>query len=244
MQCIVLWVGLATNGRQSDTLYHQTSRFPHCPRYGLVKTYLSLQLFVLLSTGHGSKRAQQSSEPDPGNELRRPSGCQVVDVEFHSPIPEVIGCITFHNHYTHTLTLQYQTQQSRQTPNSESDPAEWRTAIRRFQLMPNCHYERGSQSLVVLNKAHFTSQLENTRRLRLILRQPSPDWVQFGIRDLKIYSVSNPFHQNRNIGTKPEFMSSEGMEQVLRNGLWTENDTESGPDINSHPYNITILSYT
>ena len=110
--------------------------------------------------------------------------------------------------------------------------------------MPNCHCERGSQSFVVLSKAHFGTPLENASCLRLILRQPSPDWRQFGIRDLKIYSVLNPFQQNGNTGTRPLFMSSDGMEQVLRNGLQTDADTESEPDINRHPHNVTVLSHT
>ena len=93
--------------------------------------------------------------------------------------------------------------------------------------MPNCHCERGSQSFVVLSKAYFGTPLENASCLRLILRQPSQNWVQFGIRDLKIYSVLNPFQQN---GTRPLFMSSDGMEQVLQNGLHTDADTESEPD--------------
>ena len=108
--------------------------------------------------------------------------------------------------------------------------------------MPNCHCERGSQSLVVLNKAHFLASLENVISLRLILRQPSPEWNQFGIRDLKIYSVANPFHQNGNTGTRPTFMSSDGMEQVLQNGLRTDADMESGQD--RHPYDVATLSYT
>ena len=110
--------------------------------------------------------------------------------------------------------------------------------------MPNYHCERGSQSFVVLSKAYFGTPLENASCLRLILRQPSQDWVQFGIRDLKIYSVLNPFQHNGNTGTRPLFMSSDGMKQVLRNGLHTDADTELEPDINRHPYNVTTLSYT
>ena len=187
------------------------------------------------------------SKPDSRNEPR-PSGCQVVDVEFRPPIPEIIGCVTFQNHYTHSLTLKYWSKRSGQISNLKPDhPApggEWRVGIRNLQLMPNCHCERGSQSLVILNKAHFMAPLENVSRLRLILRQPSPDWIQFGVKDLNCYSVSDPFHRNGNTGMRPTPTSAKRMEQILQNGLWTKTDVESEPRPKRHPYNITVLPHT
>ena len=192
-------------------------------------------------------------EPDPGNETR-PSGCQVVDVDFHSPIPESVGCITFRNHYTHTLTLKYCCTNTGQISNSNSDPTlRWKTCMERLQLMPNCHCERGSQTLVVLNRACFSVPLEKVSRLRLILRQPSPYWKQFGIRDLKCYLVPTPFCQdvtqgNGRMGIDHSSISlTERMESVLQTGLWTETsgiDMESGPELPTErrPYNISVLS--
>ena len=183
-------------------------------------------------------------EPDPGNGTR-PSGCQVIDVEFRSPTLNTIGCISFRNYYTHSLTLKYQ----RRISKSKSDQ-QWKTCIRTLQLMPNCHCERGSENLIVLNKAHFGGiQLENVTRLRLILRQPSPDWSQFGIRDLKCYSVSSPFHQDvtRGNGTGTTALSSQSMERSLQYGLWTGlSDVESQTDTATKPltYSVTILSHT
>lgn len=169
----------------------------------------------------------------------RQSGCQVIDVEFPSPLPETIGCLTFQNHYTHTLTLKFW---QGQFSNLKS-VSKWRTCISKLQLMPNCHYEQGSQNVVVLNRAHFTAPLENVGCLRLILRQPSPDWNQFGIGDLKCYSDPIPLHWNTTSGNE-NFTSSERMEQILQNGLWTEtSDLELGPDTNKqHSYTITTLS--
>ncbi|CAI8023824.1 Nicolin-1 [Geodia barretti] len=212
----------------------------------LIPCVVKPAVFLTVSGQRGRARQGPGSVPDSGNETR-PSGCQVVDVEFRSSIPEVVGCISFQNYYTHTLTLRYCNLLSEQISNSKSDhptQKEWRTGIERVQLMPNCHCERGSQSLVVLNKAHFLASLENVISFRLILRQPSPEWNQFGIRDLKIYSVANPFHRNGNTGTRTTFMSTDGMEQVLRNGLQTNGDMESGQDINRHPYDVATLSYT
>ena len=163
-------------------------------------------------------------------------------MEFPPPLPQTIGCITFFNYYTHTLTLKYW---QGQFSNSKSVTSKWRTCVSKLQLMPNCHCERGSENMVVLNRAHFIVPLENVSRLRLILRQPSPDWNRFGIRDLKCYSDPSPFHWNVTSGNE-NFTSSERMEQILQNGLCTEtSDLESGPNTNKrHSYTITALSYT
>ena len=195
-------------------------------------------------------------EPDPGNGTRL-SGCQVVDVEFHSPVPASIGCITFQNHYTHTLTLKYCSTTTGQISNSNSDhpPTQWKTCMNQYTLMPNCHYERGSQTLLVLNEKHFHVPLENVCCLRFILRQPSPDWEQFGIRDIHCYLVPSPYHQtaplgNECVGMGSESMSmSQRMERILQNGLWTDtqdSDLESGPSLPREklPYEINVLSHT
>ena len=168
----------------------------------------------------------------------------MVDVEFRSPIPESIGSVVFRNHYTHSITLKFLGQIS----NSKSDKnsSQWKTCITTLVLMPNCHCDRGSENLFVLNKAHFSVPLRNVSRLRLILRQPSPDWIQFGIKYLKLFSVPSPFCQDV-IPASHHSMSSKRMEQILKNGLWTEStnrDQESEQDTKTNPYSVTILSYT
>ena len=170
-------------------------------------------------------------------------------MEFRSPAPENIGCIAFQNYYTHTLTMKFSTGQ---ISNSKSDQAsQWKTCIKSLKLMPNPHCERGSESLTVLNRAHFSAPLERVSFLRLILRQPSPDWNQFGIRDLKCYSVPSPFlNVTQGNGTETTNTSmSERMEQILQNGLWTKISTtnmEPGPTSNTerHSYTVSALSYT
>ena len=166
-------------------------------------------------------------------------------MQFHSPVPESIGCVSFQNHYTHSLTLKFRSQAAaEQISNSKSDRGVWQTAIDRVQLMTNCHCERGSQVLVVLNRAHFLVPLENVIRLRFILRQPSPDWNQFGIQGLKIYRVPDPFHLNENTGINHTTVTSDTMEQVLQNGLCTQTDVELGHDTARYAYNVSALSYT
>lgn len=175
--------------------------------------------------------AAGTSDSDSGEETR-PSGCQVVDVVIHSPIPEKIGCITFHNYYTHTITLKYcasQNSNSNHGSTTSSTKSQWRTCIKEHQLMPNCHCERGGQSLVVLDETHFRCPLNHVRSLRFILKQPSPCWLEFGVRDLHCYTTPSPFHQNDSLGMGHKNVyrtsMSERMEKILQNGLWTKHST-------------------
>lgn len=202
------------------------------------------------------RAAAGTSDSDTESETR-PSGCQVVDVVIHSPVPERIGCITFQNYYTHTITIKYCTSQnsnSNHDSTASSTRSQWRTCIREHQLMPNCHCERGSQALVVLNGTHFRCPLDHVKGLRLILKQPSPCWLEFGIRDLHCYTVSSPFHrENDSLGMGHENTHhtslSERMEHILQNGLWTKHSTTRDPTEEpltttdrKLPYTINLLS--
>lgn len=174
----------------------------------------------------------------PGSKRREGCGCQTVDVEFQSSIPDTITTISFQNFYTHSLSLQCL--QDPPVSNSKSDTVRWKTAITNVQLMPHCHGERGSQGLVILNRAQFQIPLEHVIKLRFILRQPSPDWNRFGISDIKIYSVPVPFHQS-DMGIRHRTtISSSAMEQILQNGLETD---MSSYHYQSQPYyHIRTLS--
>ena len=196
--------------------------------------------------------AAGASDSDTGHKTR-PSGCQVVDVVIHSPIPEKIGCITFRNYYTHTITLKYcagQNSNSNHSSTASSTKSQWRMCIREQQLMPNCHCERGGQAVVVLDGTNFHRPLNHVRSLRFILKQPSPCWLEFGIRDLHCYTVSSPFHQNDSLGMGHKNTSmSERMEKILQNGLWTKHsttDTDSDEEQPTTvgrklPYEINLL---
>ena len=226
----------------------------------------AVYLSVPCSTGAPTS-ARRPKKRENGADDPTPTGCQVVDVDVHSPVPETIDYVIFRNYYTYTVTLKYCSLD--QVSNSNFDhpptamqhthtPSQWKTCLKQHRLMADCHRERGSQRMVVLNHTHFPT-LCRPRRLRLILQQPSLQWAEFGVRDLRCYTVPTPLHRNGKTGMcVPDFSCisgssgsdqvpiSEHMEHVLRNGLCpTQAGTESDED-QQQPirmqYRIDVLS--
>ena len=135
------------------------------------------------------------------------SGCQVMDVELHQPCSQ-ISIIRFRNHYTYAITVLYQSSVAPElmaltqdhsnattahAPNMfkshDSGPGgKWKVGVAKHILMPSCHCESpDAQKWVELGQSDFQGQLEGVVRLRLILRQPSPRWRQFGIENFSCY---------------------------------------------------------
>ena len=166
------------------------------------------------------------------SEAVRPSGCQVVDVEIHDPVPDRIDRILFRNHYTHSVTIKFQTKQAH-----SNDPMH--TLIRDLELMPNCHSETGAQEWIILSEKHFLTKLSHVTRLRLLLRQPSPHWKEFGIEDFAIFKTS--LHE-----CTAADLVGDGME----NGSTSVSELGNGSDITAHltdpthPYEVNLLSYS
>ena len=60
--------------------------------------------------------------------------------------------------------------------------------VAKHVLMLSCHCESpDAQKWVELGQSDFQGQLEGVVRLRLILRQLSPHWRQFGIENFSYY---------------------------------------------------------
>ena len=230
------------------------------------------------SSAGAATSAHRLEKWENGDSGANSTGCQVVDVDMHSPVPESIDYVIFRNHYTHTVTLKYcslsqilNSNPDCQNSNSKPDhpptatqhahtPSQWRTCLKEHRLMADCHRERGSQRMVVLNHTHFPTPLHCPQRLRLILRQPSLQWAEFGIRDLHCYTIPTPLHWNGKLGMGvPDLISISGssggggvpmsvhMERVLRNGLCptqvgTESDEEQQQPIRTQ-YRIDVLSW-
>ncbi|XP_023347816.1 uncharacterized protein LOC111716560 [Eurytemora carolleeae] len=56
--------------------------------------------------------------------------------------------------------------------------------------MENPHYESGSQDHVTLTSADSQVSLQEVTGLRLILKQPSPEWKTFGVEDIEVLKTS------------------------------------------------------
>ena len=200
-----------------------------------------------------------------GNGLR--SGCQVVDVHIHNPIPETIEYVTFRNYYTHAITIQFRAKDV-SSGYSSTDP--WQLCVRDFQLMPNCHCEQGAQNWVVLSKKQFLNDPGNVIQLRMILKQPSPHWKEFGIREFQCFQKPKaksipPLAGRTGTEIRQELESRHStlehiavnMERLLdigcraqtaENSKWEATDglpsmlpTTKDPTL---PYEVNLLSYT
>ena len=159
------------------------------------------------------------------------SGCQVMDVELHQPCSQ-ISIIRFRNHYTYAITVLYQSSVAPEpralthdhsnattahAPNmfkshGSGSGGEWKVGVAKHVLMPSCHCESpDAQKWVELGQSDFQGQLEGVVRLRLILRQPSPHWRQFGIENFSCY------HHNSSASTCTHL----SMMSHDREGVWS-----------------------
>ena len=69
-----------------------------------------------------------------------------------------------------------------------SGRGEWKVGVAKHVLVPSCHCDLpDAQKWVELGQSAFQGKLVNVVRFRLILRQPSPHWRQFGIQNFSCY---------------------------------------------------------
>ena len=202
------------------------------------------------------------------------SGCQVIDVEL--PQPSQISIIQFRNNYTYAITVLYQSSvvpepsmltqghtmnaaaSKFQSHGIEGRGGEWKVGLAKHVLMPSCHCDSPeAQKWVELGQSAFQSKLEDVVRLRLILRQPSPHWRQFGIKNFSCYN------RNSCAGAHPElsvvscdhegvWSSWNKVERFLEVGRRAhsilESEEERGGSLSSHlhnrsqPYEVNLLS--
>ncbi|XP_072438804.1 nicolin-1 isoform X2 [Chiloscyllium punctatum] len=124
---------------------------------------------------------------DVRTDLAKP-GVYVIEVTF--PRERIINLqsIAFKNYYTAFLTVRLQ-----RRLNSESDRKllKWKTCIRDMCLMPNPHTENGSQDYFSIHRDQMLFEPDGVVTVRLILRQPSPVWLNFTIEDIKIYECDH-----------------------------------------------------
>ncbi len=107
------------------------------------------------------------------------SGCKILDVELNETCYP-LAAIRFRNHYTHTLSVL--------AAMEEADTL-YRVG-ERVCMRESCHCETGGQGWHLIDHLQLPT-LTSVARLRLILRQPSPNWRDFGIRDITLYRYGN-----------------------------------------------------
>ena len=112
---------------------------------------------------------------DVDDTLRQPPRVCIVDLSLK--YPSNIAYVSFRNHYTYSVTVNYRREGERR----------WQPCTRSVVLMPSCHCEQGAESYVVLGREHFLCALERIQCMRLVLRQPSPHWKAFGVHDVRCF---------------------------------------------------------
>ena len=183
------------------------------------------------------------------------SGCQVVDVELHQPFSQ-ISIIRFRNQYTYAITILFQSSVAPETSlltqvhtkataqalnmfqSHGSGCGEWKVGVTKHIIMPSCHCDSpDAQKWVELGQSAFQGKLEDVVRLRLILRQPSPHWRQFGIENFSC------FHHNSNAAGRNQ------MERLLEVGRRAQSEEERRDSLRSRhllngsqSYEVNLLS--
>ncbi|XP_062522661.1 nicolin-1-like isoform X2 [Corticium candelabrum] len=109
------------------------------------------------------------------------SGCVVIDVVVQGA-PINLKEITFRNYYTALVTIK-----ARIRETAANVVLSYKTIVKDFVLMPNPHCEQGSQQFFRIQADKFLCDSRNVMALRLIVRQPSHLWMDFGLRDINCF---------------------------------------------------------
>ncbi|XP_032221336.2 nicolin-1 isoform X1 [Nematostella vectensis] len=112
------------------------------------------------------------------------SGCAVVDVLFPGTDTVNIDRISFKNNYCSSVEIRMKVY----GPDSNEV---WKQCIKKTKLMPEPHYEAGSQSYFEFTARDMCMPTDKVIMIRIILRQSSPHWANFGIDDLKCFPPSS-----------------------------------------------------
>ncbi|XP_078059239.1 nicolin-1 isoform X2 [Mustelus asterias] len=168
--------------------------------------------------------------------------------------------ITFKNYYTAFLTVRLQ---RRVTAESDRKLLKWKTCIRNMCLMPNPHTENGSQDYFSIARDQMLFEPDDVMTVRLILRQPSPVWLNFTIEDIKMYecdhdkdkvqgpwlSQLSPLERPLNLREglpDPEVVASSVQQMWVLTEMVRNNPTTNRVgrfDVDGS-YNVNLLSYT
>ncbi|XP_025207198.1 nicolin-1-like [Melanaphis sacchari] len=109
------------------------------------------------------------------------SKCIAMILDFGSTSQDV-GEIYFKNYYTYIISVLVM-------KTSNTDPKrlkKWYIAIKQKKIMDNTHSELQSQDYVCIESSESEIDWSDLYKIKLILRQPSPNWSHFGIDDVKV----------------------------------------------------------
>eukprot|EP01059_Diplonema_ambulator_P011877 TRINITY_DN21952_c0_g1_i1.p1 TRINITY_DN21952_c0_g1~~TRINITY_DN21952_c0_g1_i1.p1 ORF type:complete len:211 (+),score=52.77 TRINITY_DN21952_c0_g1_i1:2-634(+) len=132
---------------------------------------------------HTFKRTEVAEVPCTVGQVTKMKGevpcVTFVDVSFHTP--SRLNYLVFQNYYTHSIkVMHYEPQSSTQ----------WKTVLSNYKLMKNPHHESDAQDyhcIDVFRTFNRTFDCFRVTALRIILTQPSPQWISFALHNIKAY---------------------------------------------------------
>ncbi|CAH1726309.1 nicolin-1-like [Aphis gossypii] len=107
--------------------------------------------------------------------------CTAMILDFGSTSQDVDE-INFKNYYTYIISILVM-------KISNTDPKrlkKWYIAVRQKKIMDNTHTDFQSQDYVCIKSSESAIDWTDLYKIKLILRQPSPNWNNFGIDDVKV----------------------------------------------------------
>ncbi|XP_047130913.1 nicolin-1 isoform X1 [Hydra vulgaris] len=116
-------------------------------------------------------------------------GCGVIDISFKNVSGTKVAKLSFQNNYTSFITIK-----------GKSVTGNFKTLLKNFRLMQFCHYADDSQNFFLIKSEDLCCN-EPLIGLKFILRQPSPQWRCFNIKDIKIYRSTSKI--NKELEDKP-----------------------------------------
>uniref|UniRef100_UPI00398F7AD4 nicolin-1 isoform X3 n=1 Tax=Pristiophorus japonicus TaxID=55135 RepID=UPI00398F7AD4 len=166
-------------------------------------------------------------------------GVFVIEVTF--PRERIINLqkITFKNYYTAFLTVRLQ---RRVTVESDRKLLKWKTCLRNMCLMPNPHTENGAQDYFSIYRHQMLFEPDDVMTVRLILRQPSPVWLNFTVEDIKVYECD---HDKDGL-PDPEVVASSVQQMWVLTEMVRNNPSTARVgrfDVDGS-YDVNLLSYT
>ncbi|XP_067907515.1 nicolin-1 isoform X2 [Heterodontus francisci] len=196
---------------------------------------------------------------DVRTDLAKP-GVFVIEVTFPRERIVNLQTITFKNYYTAFLTVRLQ---RRVIVESERKLLKWKTCIRNMSLMPNPHTENGSQDYFSIYRHQMLFEPDDVMTVRLILRQPSPVWLNFTVEDIKMYECDHdkdkvqgpwlsqltPLERPLNLSDglpDPEVVASSVQQMWVLTEMVRNNPTSTRVgrfDVDGS-YDVNLLSYT
>lgn len=92
-----------------------------------------------------------------------------------------LGLLLFQNYYTSAITVKQRLDSSLQ----------YVTVLKDYRLMASPHFENDAQNWHLLSASQFNSKFNSTqcKVLRVYLKQLSPNWIEFSIKNIKAFTV-------------------------------------------------------